>query len=256
MSTSIPLRRHLVPEAGHIFASFIDALKQHDTLTSDEIDVISALPTHVKSFNKESEIVRQGERPDHSCILVEGLAARALMFADGRRQITNLHIPGDFVDLHSLFLKRLDHTVLAFTECKVVFIPHTALRQLLDHHAHLMRLFWLTTLVDAAIDRAWIACLGRRPAGDHLAHFLCELYARLQGRGLVRGNSFEFTVNQAELADILGMSVVHVNRTVQDLRKLGLITWEFGQMTITNLDDLAVRAEFDPTYLNQWVEPR
>lgn len=235
---------------------FIEALRQHDTLTPEEIEVILALPTRAKSYIKESEIIRQGERPDHSCILVEGLAARALTFADGRRQITNLHVPGDFVDLHSLFLKQLDHTVVAFTNCEVVFIPHAAIRQLLDQNPHLMHVVWLTTLVDAAIDRAWIACLGRRPAVDHLAHFLCELFTRLQGRGLVRGTSFAFSTTQNELADVLGMSVVHVNRTVQDLRKLGLITWEFGMVTITDFKELAHRAEFNPAYLNQWVERR
>ena len=256
MSTSMQARRILPFKEVEILAPFLGALQQHDTLTSEEIDILLALPTRAKTYTKECQIVGQGERPDYSCIVVEGLAARVLMFADGRRQITNLHIPGDFLDLQSLFLKRLDHTVIAFTDCKVAFIPHTALRQLLDHNPHLMHLFWVTTLVDAAIDRAWIACLGRRPAGDHLAHFLCELYTRLQGRGLARGNSFSFGSTQSELADVLGMSLVHVNRIVQDLRKLGLITWEFGQLTITNFEELATRAEFDPAYLNQWVERR
>jgi CRP-like cAMP-binding protein len=255
MSISINNTRGLPAEPGLIEPLLI-ALGQYDTLTAAEQDLIRALPARSSTYQKESQIVRQGDRPDHSCILLEGMAARALMFADGRRQITNVHIPGDFVDLHSLFLKRLDHTVLAFTDCKVLFIPHADLKQLLDHNPHLMHLFWLTTLVDAAIDRAWIACLGRRPAGDHLAHFLCELYTRLRGRGLVNGNSFAFGATQEEFADVLGMSTVHVNRTVQTLRKLGLITWESGQMTLLDLDELAEHAEFDPAYLNQWIERR
>ncbi|MFC5036520.1 Crp/Fnr family transcriptional regulator [Tianweitania sediminis] len=234
----------------------IRALEQYDVLSDEERDALRALPLRTRLLQKNEEIIREGDRPTHSCLLVAGFAARTQNLEDGKRQITNLHAPGDFVDLHSLLLKRMDHNVIAFSDCEVAFIPHGALRELIDRHNHLSRLLWVTTLVDAAIDRAWITCLGRRPAIDHLAHFICELFTRLKGRGLNDGNSILFGATQVELGDILGMSTVHVNRTIQDLRKLGLIDWEAGRVTIRDFDRLADRAGFDPAYLNQWVEPR
>jgi CRP-like cAMP-binding protein len=235
---------------------FIRTLEQYDVLTDAERAALNSLPLQTRIFKRNTEIVHEGDRPTHSCLLLEGFAARTQVLSDGRRQITNLHIPGDFVDLHGLLLKRMDHSVIAFVDCKVAFVPHEALRAVIDTHRHLSRLFWLTTLVDAAIDRAWITSLGRRPAIDHLAHLLCELYVRLRGRGLVGGNSFAFGATQTELGDVLGMSTVHVNRTLQDLRKLGLVEWEAGRVTILDFERLAERAEFDPAYLNQWIEPR
>ena len=248
---------HLARESGTApIDALIEALQQYDVLTDHDLEILSALPVISKSFAKGSVVMRNGDRPTHSCLLLSGYASRALLFADGRCQITSLHIPGDLLDLSSLFLKRLDHSVVAFSDCEMGFIPHHALRHMLDHHPHLMHLFWLTTLIEAAIDRAWIGCLGRRPAADHMAHFFCETYTRLRGRRLAGDNSFSFDATQSELGDVLGMSVVHVNRTIQDLRRLGLISWENGVITITNFADLAARAEFDPAYLYHYVEDR
>lgn len=234
----------------------IKALEQFDILSEEEREALRALPLRVRTLQRNEEFIRDGDRPVQSCLVLKGFAARTQNLEDGRRQITNLHVPGDFVDLHSLMIKRMDHNVIAFSDCEVAFVPHPALRELIDTHRHLARLLWLTTLIDAAMDRAWITCLGRRPAIDHLAHFICELFVRLQGRGLTDGNSFSFSATQVELGDILGMSTVHVNRTMQDLRKLGLIEWGSGKITINDYNELAARAGFDPAYLNQQVEPR
>lgn len=249
-------RAPLLHEGGGLVEILVNALQQYDVLTDGEKRLLSALPIHVMTYGKGSEIVRQGERPDHACIQLDGFAARALLFADGRRQITSLHIPGDFVDLQGLYAKHIDHSVIAFGNCTVGFVPHAALRQLIDHQSHLMHLLWLTTLVDAAIDRAWIACLGRRFAVEHLGHFLCELFTRMRGRGLTIDNAFAFSATQIDLADVLGMSPVHVNRTLQGLRRLGHVTLDGGRIVMSNLDELAAMCEFDPAYLNQRVERR
>lgn len=235
---------------------FVRALQQYDVLTPDEIQLLEALPLKERSYQRSEEIVAEGERPAQSCLLLEGFAARTQFLENGRRQITAVHIAGDFVDLHSLLLKRMDHGVMAFGPCRVAFITHAALRQVTDQHPHLARLFWLTTLVDGAIQRAWITCLGRRSATEHLAHLVCELFVRLRARELVKHNTFKFPATQAELGDILGLSLVHVNRTLQDLRRLGVLTWQDNTITIRRFRELAELGNFDPAFLNQWSEPR
>ncbi|HEV7415531.1 MAG TPA: cyclic nucleotide-binding domain-containing protein, partial [Tianweitania sediminis] len=123
----------------------IRALEQYDVLSDEERDALRALPLRTRLLQKNEEIIREGDRPTHSCLLVAGFAARTQNLEDGKRQITNLHAPGDFVDLHSLLLKRMDHNVIAFSDCEVAFIPHGALRELIDRHNHLSRLLWVTT---------------------------------------------------------------------------------------------------------------
>ena len=121
---------------------------------------------------------------------------------------------------------------------------------------HLARLLWLSTVVDGAIQRAWISCFGRRTAEKHLAHVICELYLRMEIVGAASENHFDFPVTQAVLSDVLGLSTVHVNRIIQELRASGLIHWERGKVRILDFERLARLAEFDPTYLSLRVEPR
>ncbi len=234
----------------------IDALQRYDAVTAEEQAVIEALPRTERTYANGADIVSEGDRPVQSCLVLEGYAIRTQVLEDGERQITAIHIAGDFVDLPSLLLKTIDHGVAALGPCRVALFPHDALRQLTDQHPHLTRLLWLSTLVDAAIHRNWIAGMGRRLAIDHLAHLVCELYTRLQSRGLVDGPSFPFPATQAELGDILGFSTVHANRTLQDLRKLGLVRWEAGRITIEDYNELAARSGFNPAYLNLQREPR
>lgn len=235
---------------------FVRALQTYDVLTVDEVAVLNALPTRERRFQRNDEIVRERDRPDQSCLVVEGFAVRAQFSENGVRQITALHIAGDFVDLHSLLLKRMDHSVTAFGPCRVVFIPHAALRSIIDEHRHLSRLFWLSTLVDAAIQRAWIAAMGAGTAPRRFAHLICEIFERLRARGLITGNSFVFPASQTEMGDILGLSTVHVNRTLQDLRAQGMVTWTGDKVTIEAYQRLTEYAGFDPSYLNLWSEPR
>jgi CRP-like cAMP-binding protein len=117
-------------------------------------------------------------------------------------------------------------------------------------------MLWLATVIDAAIQRAWITCLGRRSAEQHMGHLLCELYKRLEAAGVASDNAFELPVTQAQLGDALGLSNVHVNRKLQELRSTGLVTWKDGRVIIHNFDALAKLSEFDPTYLNLQREPR
>jgi CRP-like cAMP-binding protein len=201
-------------------------------------------------------MVREGDRPTESTILFTGLAARYNVLGNGRRQITALHVPGDFVDLHSFFVKRMDHAVMAITPCTTGLVPHEFVREITEGHPHLTRLLGVNLAVDAAVHRQWIVSMGRRSALEHTAHLLCELFVRLQVVGLTTDNSFRLPLTQGELGDTLGLSTVHVNRVVQDLRKEGLITWRGETVVILDWGRLQQLAEFDPTFLSLEVEPR
>jgi CRP-like cAMP-binding protein len=204
----------------------------------------------------DGDLVREGDRPTESSLLLDGFAARYKLLRNGRRQITALHIPGDFVDLHSFLLKKMDHGVVALTRCRVGLVPHSTLHEITETHLHLGRLLWLSTLIDAAIHREWLVAMGRRPALNQIAHLVCELFLRLQAVGLTQDKSFELPLTQAELGDVLGLSTVHVNRVIQQLRADGVITWSEKRIVIEDWSHLQQIAEFDPTFLNLENEPR
>ena len=232
------------------FSLLLRALERRDEVSAEERRLIEQLPVRVLQFQAGEELVEEGSEPSESCLLTSGFAARAQIVADGRRQFTAVHLPGDFVDLHAFMLKVMDHSVIALTRVEAAFVAHRSLLAVIEAAPHLGRLIWLSTVIDGAIERTWITCLGRRATTAHVAHLFCELFARLEAVGLVRGNSFDFPVTQIDLADMTGMSVVHMNRTVQELRSLGLITWQHKVLTILDIERLQDFADFDPLYLN------
>lgn len=238
------------------FRPFIRSLSQRDNLSEEEIALIGSLPKRVEAFVNGQDIVAEDSRPGESCMILKGFAARSHYSRDGNRQITALHVPGDFVDLHAYLLKVMDHSVVAIGHCEVAFVSYGSIRRATEECLHLGRLFWLSTVVDAAIQRAWIACLGHKSAEQRMAHLFCELYLRLRAAGVAEGNSFDLPLTQSQLADLLGLSVVHVNKKLQKLRHLGLLDWRSGVVEIRDFDALAQMAEFDPTYLSLRVEPR
>jgi CRP-like cAMP-binding protein len=187
---------------------------------------------------------------------VSGFAARYQVLEEGGRQITALHVAGDFVDLHSLLLKPMDHGVVTLSDCQIMKIDHAGLRAVTAQESHLARMLWLSTLIDAAIHRQWIVAMGRRTALGHTAHLFCEIYSLLNAVDLAPDMAFEFPITQQELADVLGLSSVHVNRTVQELRAKDLISWDGTTARILDWDCLAALGEFDPTYLQLENEPR
>lgn len=237
-------------------ASLVRMLQHRDALTPSEIELIQALPMRTVAVAPGQDIVVQGTRPSESCLVLKGFSGRSQTLREGQRQITALHIPGDFVDLHGYLLRVMDHSVVAIGPCEVGFVSHREIRAMTETTHHLTRMFWLSTLIDGAIQRTWITCLGRRSAEQHMAHLFCELYVRLEAAGVATGNVFDFPMTQMQLGDVLGLSVVHVNRKLQELRASQLLTWQGGRIAILDLPGLAELAEFDPTYLSLRQEPR
>ena len=234
----------------------IRRLERSGSLSDEEKQVLDQAISRVKDFGPDQDIVREGDRPTESNLILEGFACRQKILADGQRQITALHVAGDFCDLHSFLLKKLDDGVVTLTPCKVALIPHETLRRIVEGYPHLTELLWFTTLVDAAIHREWMTGMGRRSSQGQIAHLLCELCLRLRTIGLVMDDRYQLPVTQQELGDALGLSLVHVNRTLQDLRGQRLISWKGQTVEITDWEGLRQLAEFDPTYLHLDQEGR
>jgi len=239
-----------------LIESLLLNLQSHDVVTETERTLLGELVWRERRFLVDEDIVAEGSRPSYSTLLVDGFAARYKFMADGTRQITALHVAGDFVDLHAFLLKTMDHGIVAMSPCHVAFLEHSALKSISETQPHLSRLLWLDTLVDGAVHREWIVAMGRRSKKSHLAHLICELYVRLEVVRRTDGFRFHFPLTQLELADVLGISVVHLNKTLQVLRREELFTWINQMITILDWTRLQELAQFDPTYLSLNVEAR
>ena len=219
-------------------------------LSDDERRALLNLPVTAKSLDADQDIVRDRDRPNECALVLEGFVCRYKLIADGKRQIMGFYIPGDIPDLQSLHLKVMDHSVGTLIPSKIAFIPHDALRTVLRQHPNLTEAFWRDTLIDAAMFREWMIGLGRRDAYTRIAHLFCELFVRYRAVGLADGEGFDLHTTQAELGDALGLSTVHVNRVLQDLRKDGLITLRGKFLTVLNWPVLKEAGEFDPLFLH------
>lgn len=223
------------------------------TITDEEETAIRALVREIREFPARTTFVHAGDRIHHSTILLDGLMCRYKDLRNGQRQIAELHVAGDFADLHSFSLKRLDHNVMTLTPCRVALVPHNRLEALSNTHPHLTRIYWFSTNLDAAIHREWVLSLGRRDAIARLAHLFCELHARLALVGLADETGYRLKLTQSDLAECLGLTPVHINRSLRQLREAGLMTFRSSRVELHDLKGLQVQAEFDPTFL--YLEP-
>jgi CRP-like cAMP-binding protein len=219
-------------------------------LSTAERQAVLDLPLSIRSIGEDQDLVRDGERPSECCLILEGFACRYKLTAEGKRQIMAFHIPGDIPDLQSLHLKTLDHSLGTLVPSRVAFIQHDHLRDLIRRQPRIGDAFWRDTLIDAAVFREWMVGMGRRSAYTRIAHLLCELLVRMRSVGLANGHAIELPMTQAELGDALGLSAVHVNRVLQELRADGLITLRGRLLAIGDWPGLKKAGEFDPTYLH------
>lgn len=203
----------------------------------------------VRTVGPREIIVRAGERLEQSTLLIEGFMSRYIDDRRGLRQLVAVHVPGDFVDLHAYPLKTLDHDVATMTAATVAIVPHGALDRIRIEMPSLVIKLWFATLIDAAIHRAWLFRLGRLDAVGRVAHFLSETNARLMSAGLSDGRRFALGLIQNDLAEICGLTSVHVNRVMRQLREDGLCTYRSSLVEIPHPEQLARRGEFDPAYL-------
>lgn len=220
-------------------------------LSEEERRALAALPMTVKSHPAKKDIVREGDRPGQCCLLLEGMTCRHKTLGEGKRQIMAFHVAGDIPDLQSLHLKVMDHSIGTITPVKAGFIRHEHMHALIAAHPRLGDAFWRDTLIDGAIFREWMIGIGRKEALGRIAHLLCELFVKMRAVDLTQGTTCPLPITQSEFADALGLSAVHVNRVLQELRGLELITLTRSTLAILDWEGLARVSEFDPLYLHQ-----
>ena len=224
-------------------------IRARHALSTEEESAIRDAMGPSRAFEAHHTFIEAGTPLNVSVLLVEGIAGRYKDLSDGRRQITELHVPGDFADLHSFTLKQLDHNLISLTPCRVVLFPHSNLTELTERYPRIARLYWFATNLDAAIHREWVLSMGRRTAIARTAHLFCELQVRLSLVGRAEADGFDFKLSQVDLSECLGLTDVHVNRSLRRLREAGLMTFRGGRVTLHDLDGLREVAEFDPSYL-------
>ncbi|MDB5695174.1 MAG: Crp/Fnr family transcriptional regulator [Sphingomonas bacterium] len=231
--------------------------RARDALSEEERQVIENAVSSVRQIPPRTQIQRRGELVTHSVMLLDGYMCRYLDDREGYRQLVSLQVPGDFVDLHGFPMKRLDHDVASLGPCTIATFEHRTLAEILERYPRLTRWLWFSTLLDAAIHREWIFRLGRLGAEGRVAHFFCELYARLEMVGLARDGAFALPATQADVAEACGITGVHANRVLRLMRERGFATFRSGEVEITDMPKLKALGEFDPIYLygqhSAWV---
>jgi len=224
-------------------------LRVRDDVGPQEEEAIRGLISHTIDLPADQVFIHAGRELKESTLLLDGWMARAKDLQSGQRQLAELQVAGDFVDLHGFVLKRLDHDIITLSRCRVAVVPHERLKDLTERFPHLTRLYWFMTNLDAAIQREWTLSLGRRTALARLAQLFCELRLRLRIVGLAQNDSYDFPLTQVEMGECLGLTSVHVNRTLQELRRRGIVELESKQVRILDVAALESIAEFDDRYL-------
>lgn len=226
---------------------FLQRLLLRTQLTAEEQDAIRALPARVEDVRAGRDVVVPGEHTSESCMIVSGLMSRFDVLLDGRRQTVALYVPGEMCDLHSVPVPTAGWGLEAVANSRLLFVPHAALRDL-ARKASLALAFWCDTAADGSILAKWVANIGRAQAPPRVAHLFCELGLRMELAGLGSRSEFELPMTQAQLADAVGMTSVHLNRTLKALAAKG-VTFVRKQVCNADWKAAAELAEFEPTYL-------
>lgn len=231
-------------------ALYLARLERRQPFSERARQAFLALPAQRQCVAADHDFVREGDRPIYSSYLKEGFVSRYKTLRDGSRQIVGFHVPGDMVDLQSALVIVADHGIYSHIACTLIAFAHDDLLDIAEAFPEVGRAFWFDTLSDAAVFREWTFNVGRRSAPKATAHLLLEMHYRFAAIGMSDGESFELPVTQADLADALGISAVHVNRSLQSLRAERLIRTFRKTVTIENMARMIDFAEFDPAYLH------
>lgn len=231
-------------------------LRARDEISDEEERAIRSAVARIEEIPADKVYIRHDVLLESCTLLLDGIMCRFKDLRNGERQITELHVAGDFADLHSFTLKRLDHDIMCLTPCRVAVVPHDKVREITEAYPHLARVYWFGTNLDAAIHREWELSLGRRTAVARIAHLFCELYVRLEIVGLAQDHQYDLPLTQADIAECLGLTSVHVNRMLKELRQQQLVEFTGGRIEIRDWAGLQRLAEFSPSYLYLERRPR
>jgi CRP-like cAMP-binding protein len=233
-----------------ILAPMAAKLSQWRPLGPGDQEALLALPFRVIRLRPQEYIVRDGDKPQNSCLMVSGFSIRHKVAGNGGRQIFSIHMKGDLADLQNSLLGTADHNLQALTRVEAAIIPVSAIQEIAFTRPSIGRAMWYETLVDASIFREWTLNVGRRDARTRTAHLLCEFAMRLEAAGLGERCNYELPMTQEQLADALAITSVHTNRTLMTLGTEGLISRDHRAIRIVDWAGLAEVGDFDPAYLH------
>lgn len=230
--------------------ALIRKLESFQELTNEDRGALNSLVPRFRHVGPRIDLIQEGDPPDDVHLILDGYACRYKVLADGQRQIMAYLVPGDFCDLNVFILDQMDHNIGTVSACQVVDIPRQSIEAVMADRPRITQALWWCALVDEAILREWLVNIGGRPANQRISHLLCELLLRLEAVGGVQNNSYAFPFTQADIADTMGLSNVHVNRTIQELRAMGLIELKRRVLTILDVERLKTYCGFNPNYLH------
>jgi len=239
----------------HPLASMISKLADHTALSGQDFTALLGLPHSVCSYAQGSYLVRASTSSDECSVLISGFAFSYKINSQGLRQIVSIHHPGDIVDFRQISVGTADCNVQTLTRCKVAIIRQSTLRGLASNRTAIGNALIANILIDVSIYREWIMNIGRRNARTRVAHLLCEFAARLDAQGAAPGQPYKLPMSQAQLGDALGLTAVHVNRTIKGLVKDGLVTQDHRIIAFPAWDILKVEADFNSGYLRLGEQP-
>ena len=234
-----------------VLASMLRRLNTVSGLDPADIEAIRSLPIAVRHWEGGRVIVSDGERPTECCLIVDGFCIRSKTTIRGERQILSIHIPGEIPDLQSLHLHVMDHDLITLVPSTLGFISHASLLALTHTRPNVADKLWRDTLIDSAIFREWIVNVGQRPAPARLGHVVLELRRRLEVLKRADSASFEFPLTQEQIGEALGITPVHANRIIKQLRQDGIIDVGKGRVQVLDEAKLTELAQFDDRYLHQ-----
>ena len=247
LSPESPLSRP-EPKADH---PLIKRLEEYADLGGPALAALRELVRRpARQIAPRQDLIRQGSKPERLYLINKGWASRYKILADGRLQIVDFLIPGDLCDLNIYILSRMDHSIAAITGLEVIEIGRGELEDICQEHAEIIRALWWQELVSKSCNREWIVNVGVRSAAERISHLICELFLRLESIGLTDGYGCEFPLTQADLGSATGLTPVHVNRTLQEMRREGLLSLSRRVLTIPDMDALKARGLFNPDYLH------
>ena len=235
-------------------ALLLSNLELRCTLGAEDRQAILALPYALKSLAPGSYLVREGEPPTGCGVLVSGFAYRQKLTGDGGRQILSIHIPGEALDFQNVFLNNADHSVQMLTRGQVALVARADIQKIARFSPAIGHAILVSILVEASIFREWILNVGRRDAKSRLAHVLCELAVRLDRHGLAAEMGYHLPMTQAELADALGLTPVHLNRVIRALELDGLLVRSKRELTFPDWERMRDMADFNDRYLHLAVQ--
>jgi len=230
--------------------AFVRKLECYHALSESDAELIINATSSTRIVGRRTELIREGEATNKVHVILDGFACRYKILANGARQIFAYLVPGDICDLHVARLDEMDQTVATLSDCTISEIRRPTILDIVAERPALTRAFWWTMLVDEAVLREWITNLGSRNAEIRIAHLFCEIHARLDAVGLVADGMFELPLTQQELGETVGLSVVHVNRSLKTLRERGLATFRKHSVEIPQIKRMRQFSDFNPNYLH------